>query len=208
MHVGTKPAASWSQAGPCLMLTSSHLCRVALSVVSSASQRDRQQTYLHSSSAPRKPLCPFCDSSLQQPKTNSEDRRQFNQPLTTTTMDFIFQDFSTAFAENNGYQLGQTLSPELPPETLKIIWKSTNHHQARDYIRRNLKRGADISKQELDGWTDVFHQYWLCVGAVLAVQQEVVAPGNVGPFLASWIMIIRANSTDTHTSAANLGQSL
>lgn len=94
-------------------------------------------------------------------------------------MDFIFQDFSAAFEENNGYRLAQTLSPELPPETLRIIWKSTNHHQARDYIRRNLKRGTDISKQELEAWADVFHQYWLTAGAILAVQREIVAPGTV-----------------------------
>ncbi|ROV96363.1 hypothetical protein VPNG_09049 [Cytospora leucostoma] len=102
-------------------------------------------------------------------------------------MDFIFQDFSTAIAEGNGYQLAQTLSPELPPETLKIIWKSTNHHDAKGYIRRNLKNVSSplrLAADELDAWTDVYLAYWKAAGAILAVQREIVAPGR-----PSWVNV-------------------
>lgn len=102
-------------------------------------------------------------------------------------MDFIFQDFSTAIAEGNGYQLAQTLSPELPPETLKIIWKSTNHHDAKGYIRRNLKNVSSLLRlaaDELDAWTDVYLAYWKATGAILAVQREIVAPGR-----PSWVNV-------------------
>lgn len=105
-------------------------------------------------------------------------------------MDFIFQDFSTATAEGNGYQLAQTLSPELPAETLKIIWKSTNHNDARSYIRRNLKNVSSplkVSNQEIDAWTDVFLSYWTAVGAILAVQGDIIAPGK-----PSWASVYQA----------------
>ncbi|KAL1882234.1 COP9 signalosome (CSN) subunit [Diaporthe australafricana] len=105
-------------------------------------------------------------------------------------MDFIFQDFSTATAEGNGYQLAQTLSPELPAETLKIIWKSTNHSDAKSYIRRNLKNGSSplkFSNQEIDAWTDVYLSYWTAVGAVLAVQGDIIAPGR-----SSWTSVYQA----------------
>lgn len=105
-------------------------------------------------------------------------------------MDFIFQDFSTATAEGNGYQLAQTLSPELPAETLKIIWNSTNHNDARGYIRRNLKNVSSplkVSNQEIDAWTDVFLSYWTAVGAILAVQGDIIAPGK-----PSWASVYQA----------------
>ncbi|PSR94195.1 protein CSN12 [Coniella lustricola] len=92
-------------------------------------------------------------------------------------MDFIFQEFGSAFKSGNGYELARTLSPEQGTDLLKIIWKATNHHQAKDYLRRNLKRETSISKQELDAWIDVFHCYWLTAGAILAAQGDIVAPG-------------------------------
>lgn len=94
-------------------------------------------------------------------------------------MDFIFQDFSAAFKTGNGYDLAQLLTPDVDTGLMKVIWKATNHHQSRDYLRRNLKRGTDLSKQELEAWTDVFHQYWLTVGAILAAEGHIVAPGTV-----------------------------
>lgn len=103
-------------------------------------------------------------------------------------MDFIFADFGSAFNSVNGYELGQTLTPALETETLKMIWKATNHHQAREYLRRNLQRETHISKKELEGWTDVFYHYWLAVGAILAAQGDIIAPGTVGgvPASTSW----------------------
>lgn len=94
-------------------------------------------------------------------------------------MDFIFQDFSAAFKNGNGYDLAQLLSPDVDIGLMKVIWKATNHHQAKDYLRRNLKRETDLSKQELEAWTDVFYHYWLTVGAILAVDGHIVAPGTV-----------------------------
>lgn len=94
-------------------------------------------------------------------------------------MDFIFADFGSAFNTANGYELAQTLTPALETETLKIIWKATNHHQARQYLRRNLQREIHLDKKELEGWTDVFHNYWLAVGAILAAQGDIIAPGTV-----------------------------
>lgn len=135
--------------------------------------------------------CPFLDVTSSWLHSNSLKLVFF---LTCTVgspnMDFIFQDFSTATAEGNGYQLAQTLSPELPAETLKIIWKSTNHNDARGYIRRNLKNGSSplkVTNQEIDAWTDVYLSYWTAVGAILAVQGDIIAPGK-----PSWNSVYQA----------------
>lgn len=104
-------------------------------------------------------------------------------------MDFIFADFGSAFNTANGYELAQSISPALETETLKMIWKATNHHQAREYLKRNLQREIHLSKKELEGWTDVFYHYWLAVGAILAAQGDIIAPGTVRrvSVLQSWI---------------------
>lgn len=94
-------------------------------------------------------------------------------------MDFIFAEFSSAFKTGNGYELARQLSPDQDKDALKMIWKATNHHQAKDYLRRNLKRETSISKQELEAWTDVFYHYWLVVGTILAVEGDISAPGTV-----------------------------
>lgn len=94
-------------------------------------------------------------------------------------MDFVFSDFGSAFKTVNGYELAQSLSPAVERDTLKMIWKATNHHQAKDYLRRNLKRETHIPNKELDAWTEVFYHYWLAVGAILAVQGDIIAAGTV-----------------------------
>ncbi|KAJ9131991.1 Protein CSN12 [Pleurostoma richardsiae] len=96
-------------------------------------------------------------------------------------MDFIFQDFGAAIANYNGHLLGQSLSPELPPETLDIIWRSTNYHDAHGFIRRNLQSSAStvrLSQQELEGWTQVYLHYWKTVGEILAIQGAGGANGK------------------------------
>lgn len=94
-------------------------------------------------------------------------------------MDFVFADFGAAFRNANGYMLAGSLSPGVETETLKMIWKATNHHQAKEYLKRNLQRESQLNKKELDAWTDVFHHYWLAVGAILAAQGNVIAAGTV-----------------------------
>lgn len=98
-------------------------------------------------------------------------------------MDFIFADFGSAFETANGYKLAQALTPAVETETLKMVWKATNHHQARAFLKRNLDRETQLPKKELDAWADVFHHYWLAVGAILAVQGDVIAAGTVGTVL-------------------------
>ncbi|KAJ4394040.1 COP9 signalosome (CSN) subunit [Gnomoniopsis smithogilvyi] len=102
-------------------------------------------------------------------------------------MDFVFSDFGSAFRTGNGYELAQSLSPAVEKDTLKMIWKATNHHQAKEYLRRNLKRETHISNKELDAWTEVFYHYWLAAGAILAVQGDVIAPGT-----PSWTKVYEA----------------
>lgn len=110
-------------------------------------------------------------------------------------MDFIFQDFGSSFdpsCQRPGYILAETLSPELPPETLQIIWRSTNYHDAKSFIRRNLNNSlphkVKLSKDELDGWTDIYLSYWKTAGEILAVQGQGGATGGKVRF-TQWLQL-------------------
>lgn len=107
-------------------------------------------------------------------------------------MDFIFADFGSAFAAENGYELAQCLSPAVQTETLKMIWKSTNHHQAKQYLKRNLQHETKLDKKELEAWTEVFYHYWVAVGAILAVQGDVIATGTVVIPLPRHVHLVQA----------------
>lgn len=105
------------------------------------------------------------------------------EPPVLFIMDFIFQDFGSAFdrsCKSPGYTLAETLSPDLAPETMQIIWRSTNYHDARSYIRRNLNNSlphkVKLSKDELDGWADIYFSYWKTAGEILGVQGQGGAP--------------------------------
>ncbi|KAL1878615.1 hypothetical protein VTK73DRAFT_7696 [Phialemonium thermophilum] len=93
-------------------------------------------------------------------------------------METIFQEFGESFANRNGYQLSQTLTPELPNDLLREIWKSTNHEEARTLLKRGLQASSSrssafsLSHEELKGWVDVFFAYWKAIGELLAVQNR------------------------------------
>src|SRR5665213_1299650 len=97
-------------------------------------------------------------------------------------MDAIFRDFGTAQYTGNGYVLSRTLTPELSRRELQSIWKSTNDHDAKGFIRRGLQNGnssSSVSGDELQGWVEVYLAYWKAVGEILLVDEQGRSGGKV-----------------------------
>jgi hypothetical protein len=92
-------------------------------------------------------------------------------------MDTIFPEFGDAFSRRNGYQLSQTLSPELPNDMLQAIWRSTTSQDVRSMLKRGIQSSAvspayRLSKNETEGWVEVYYLYWKAVGELLAAQEQ------------------------------------
>lgn len=92
-------------------------------------------------------------------------------------MDVLFEDFTRAVNASSGYQLAQTLSPAAPADQLDYldaIWRSTNAHNVKGDVRRiiNACRIRErMSKDEVNGWVDVYAAYWKVVGEIVAASE-------------------------------------
>jgi hypothetical protein len=91
-------------------------------------------------------------------------------------MDTIFREFGEAFSRQNGYQLSQTLTPELPKDMLRVIWRSANHHDVKQILRRGIQSSSSslmnrLSREEVDGWVEVYYTYWKACEQLLAVHE-------------------------------------
>lgn len=91
-------------------------------------------------------------------------------------MDALCAEFAGARADENGYDLARTLSPDFPNDTLRAIWQSCNAHDVKSVVKRELSKNVTgmqrLSHQELAGWVEVYHAYWKAVGELLAVQSS------------------------------------
>src|SRR4051794_8087442 len=91
-------------------------------------------------------------------------------------MDTIFSEFGEAFSQGNGYQLSQTLTPQLPKDMLRVIWKSANHHDVKQVLRRGIQNSSSspmnrLSREEVDGWVEVYFTYWKACEHLLAMEE-------------------------------------
>jgi hypothetical protein len=98
-------------------------------------------------------------------------------------MDTIFREFGEAFSQQNGYQLSQTLTPDLPKDMLRVIWRSANHHDVKQILRRGIQSSSTspmtrLSREEVDGWVEVYYTYWKACEHLLAVHE---GSSNVSP---------------------------
>lgn len=86
-------------------------------------------------------------------------------------MDSLIRTFSDAQTSRIGYQLAQTLSPDLPQQQLQAIWNSCGHHDAQNVIKRGIQNSTSgfekLPKDEVQGWSDVYHAYWKAIGELL-----------------------------------------
>ena len=92
-------------------------------------------------------------------------------------MDSIFQEFGEALSRQNGYQLSQTLTPELPVDLLREIWRTTNFHDAKSLLKRGIQAagsssGFKLPYDEVQGWVEVYFAYWKAIGELLAVLEQ------------------------------------
>ncbi|KAJ9161486.1 Protein CSN12 [Coniochaeta hoffmannii] len=104
-------------------------------------------------------------------------------------MDTIFREFGEAFAQQNGYQLSQTLTPRLPRDMIRVIWRSANHHDVKSILRREIQNSSStlmtrLPREEVDGWVEVYYTYWKSCEHLLAVQE--------GSPNASWTKVYEA----------------
>jgi hypothetical protein len=88
----------------------------------------------------------------------------------------LFNEFSEAYSNQNGPRLSLTLSPEIPTEKLRKIWRSQNAHDIKSALKRGLKANSAVfgglSNEEVQGWVDVYEAYWKAVGQILTARES------------------------------------
>lgn len=114
-------------------------------------------------------------------------------------MDTIFQEFGEAFARQNGYQLSQTLTPELPNDMLRAIWRSAESYDIKTTLRRGIQSSASasnfkLSHDEVNGWVEVYIAYWKAIGELLAVQDQSAANGRVSHIFIRFLSGLRSST--------------
>ncbi|KAK1755098.1 protein CSN12 [Echria macrotheca] len=93
-------------------------------------------------------------------------------------MDAVFEHFAKGQVESNGYELSKSLSPSLPNEQLRAIWKSCNTHSVKGVVKRHVHASLDrmnvfAAKEDpkyVQGWIDVYTAYWKAVGDLHAAR--------------------------------------
>ncbi|KAK3695286.1 protein CSN12 [Podospora appendiculata] len=108
-------------------------------------------------------------------------------------MNSMLQDFGEALADRNGYQLAKTLSPSLPNETLRAIFKSCNAHDVKLMLQRGIQRGFPgmnkNSSDEVQAWVEVYHCYWKTIGEILAIQDSATNGKSSQWAQSSWTKV-------------------
>lgn len=103
-------------------------------------------------------------------------------------MDTIFNEFGVAMTRRNGYELAQTLNPELSDDMLRLVYKTANHASIKDLLKRHIRANTQhlphVDLDEIQMWVDVFHCYWKTCGELLAIQDR--SPK------ASWVKVYEA----------------
>jgi hypothetical protein len=101
-------------------------------------------------------------------------------------MDTIFQEFGDAHTSQDGYQLSRTISPALSIDMLRVIWRSFNSETGKGILEKGLTKasrkglhGYSCSKQEIEGWVEVYRAYWTAIGELLAIYEPLSVNGRV-----------------------------
>ncbi|KAK0618411.1 protein CSN12 [Bombardia bombarda] len=89
-------------------------------------------------------------------------------------MESLFLDFGAAQMRKRGYELSNTLSPNLDTVRLRAVWNSCDADDVKSVVRRYIQNSTSgpekLVQEEVQGWTEVFAAYWKAVGELLAIQ--------------------------------------
>jgi hypothetical protein len=107
-------------------------------------------------------------------------------------MDRFIDEFKLAYSNGDGYGLSMTLSPlDTPsqPNRLSSFYRSTNAASAvKDFKYRILYDNSNpfkLSKEEGNGWVDVYLAYWKVVGEILNAEAATKANEKVRKLFGS-----------------------
>jgi COP9 signalosome complex subunit 12 len=92
-------------------------------------------------------------------------------------MDALIREFRKAYAGERGNDLAKTITPDLTdsPEKLLSVWGSARNAQAiKDDLQflfvRDKSAQLRMSREEAQGWQEVYLAYWKALGEILAVE--------------------------------------
>lgn len=94
----------------------------------------------------------------------------------------MYNRFAEALSNQNGYQLAETLSPNIPNEQLRKIFKSQNAQNIKNALRRGLQVNVALAleHQTIQGWVDVYAAYWNATGVLLTARELEDDSSKVG----------------------------
>ncbi|KAL2145325.1 hypothetical protein VTI28DRAFT_7542 [Corynascus sepedonium] len=86
----------------------------------------------------------------------------------------LFHEFAEALNSENGYRLAKTLSPDIPNERLRAIFRSQNAHSIKNVLKRGLQGNAALTldHQTLQGWVEIYAAYWNATGVILTARES------------------------------------
>lgn len=90
-------------------------------------------------------------------------------------MDSLIRDFKAAFAGMKGDQLAETLRPDVQLNSTKLlsIYGEGNIEDAEADLRYFLDTDPSrprLSREEANGWYEIYLAYWCALGEILAVE--------------------------------------
>jgi len=97
-------------------------------------------------------------------------------------MDAVLDPFKKAWKDGNGYALADTLTPLAPssdPERLLKFWKSTNYNSSERDIETYIFYGNNFSRDEGNGWVEVYSTLWTAVGEILSIEDQLPGKSSV-----------------------------
>jgi len=94
----------------------------------------------------------------------------------------LFHEFAEALNSENGYRLAKTLSPDIPNERLRAIFRSQNAHSIKNVLKRGLQGNAALTldHQTLQGWVEIYAAYWNATGVILTARESDNDSSKVG----------------------------
>lgn len=92
-------------------------------------------------------------------------------------MDALIKEFRTAYTKERGNDLAKTLTPDVTDSGTKLlsVWESGRNAQGiKDDLQFLFVRDKSVqlrmSREEAQGWQEVYLAYWKALGEILAME--------------------------------------